>query len=177
MGGVSGTSSAPVDDTVVDVFEVTDSGVTRRTDLQTSLSVGRQSAVAASCGNYILAMGGHIGSDASDAVDIFHVTASGVIKVENHNLMLSHPRHEPAAASVGNYILVMGGETSTTASDVIDIFEVTSSGVIKVENHNLMLSHPSNDLAAASAGNFVLAMGGAEGGTFYNTVDVFQLFE
>ena len=73
MGGVSGTSSAPVDDTVVDVFEVTDSGVTRRTDLNLTLSEARGFLAAASCGNFVLAMGGSSNNHVVNTVDVFQL--------------------------------------------------------------------------------------------------------
>ena len=160
----------------VDVFEVTDSGVTRRTDLNLTLSVARESVAAASCGNYILAMGGYDSGTRINTVDIFQVTASGVEKVTPSTpLTLSVARSSLAAASVGNYILAMGGYGSGL-SDAVDIFHVTASGVEKVTPSTpLTLSVARSNVAAASCGNYILAMGGYANNDVSNTVDVFEV--
>jgi len=78
---------------------------------------------------------------------------------------------------MAQYILNMGGY-SNGYFNTVDVFHVTENGVVAIEEHNLTLSTARGDLAAASAGNYILAMGGSGGGynDIFNTVDVFQIF-
>ena len=161
----------------VDIFKVTDNGVEAVQNPGLSLSVARNDLTAASCGNYILAMGGYDGITYSNVVNVFKVTTSGVEAVQNHGLSLSVGRDELAAASCGSYILAMGGYASNGLSNTVDVFKVTDNGVEAVQNHGLSLSVARNWLTAASAGNYVLAMGGVLDNGISNAVDVFQCFE
>ena len=165
----------------VDVFKATANGVERVTGHDLSLSIQRGHLAAASSGDYILAMGGYDGSTSSyfDTVDVFHVTANGVEKITGHGLSLSVPRDALAAASCGEYILAMGGYGGSDAHgylNTVDVFKVTSNGVEKVTGHGLTLSNARQKLAAASYGDYILAMGGWSGNpvSYFDTVDVFK---
>ena len=179
MGGKNGAPSYSYLNTV-DVFKVTDNGVEAVPNHGLTLSVGGSELAAASCGEYILAMGGWNGNDALNTVDVFQVTANGVTKISNHGLTLSVARNALAAASAGNYILAMGGSyrntsSSTSFTNTVDVFKVTDNGVTKVPNHGLSLSIARRDLAAASCGEYILAMGGRTSSSVLNTVDVFKV--
>ena len=181
MGGANSSAYS----SVVDVFQVTSSGVEAVTGHGLTLSQARGGLVAASAGDYILAMGGQAGSSSySSVVDVFHVTASGVEALTDHGLSLSQARANLVAAACGEYILAMGGYTVVgggygSVLDTVDVFHVTSSGVEKITDHGLSLSTPCYGLAAASAGDYILAMGGTTGpdspGQVHNTVDVFHV--
>ena len=162
----------------VDIFHVTASGVEKVTpSTPLTLSVARYDLAAASCGNYILAMGGYANNDGRrfDTVDVFEVTDTGIVnRTTDFNLTLSSGRSNLAAASFGNYILAMGGAGSSYLNTV-DVFEVTNSGVVHRTDLNLTLSVGRYYLAAASCGNYILAMGGYAGGSYLNTVDVFEV--
>ena len=156
----------------VDVFRVTENGVEVVTDHNLTLSVARQNLAAAACGEYILAMGG--GANAlsfNDTIDVFKVTANGVEHITDHGLSLSVARYNLAAAACGNYILAMGGSGSSGNSNTVDVFHVTENGIEAVTGHGLTLSEGRYQLAAASCGNYILAMGGRVS----NIVDVFQI--
>ena len=185
MGGytVVGGGYGSVLDTV-DVFHVTSSGVEKITDHGLSLSTPCYGLAAASAGDYILAMGGYAGSYVyPEAVNVFHVTSSGVEKITNHGLTLSTPCNQLAAASAGDYILAMGGTTGPDSPgqvhNTVDVFHVTASGIEKITDHGLTLSTARYSLSAASAGGYILAMGGWTSTTsstdITNTVDVFQI--
>ena len=121
-------------------------------------------------------MGGHDGSN-KNTVDVFKVTENGVEAVPDHGLSLSDARYGLAASACGNYILAMGGTGDGGYSNTVDVFKVTENGVEAVKDHGLSLSAACYGFAAASCGNYILAMGGAAaGGGPTNTVDVFQIF-
>ena len=174
MGGATGSS---IRTNAVDVFQVTTNGVTKIQNHGLTLSVVRNHIAAASCGNYVLAMGGYNGSRLN-TVDVFEVTDNGVTKVQNHGLSLSVGRADLSSASVGNYVLAMGGFIGDTSqTNAVDVFKVTDNGVEAVPNHGLALSAARGHLAGASCGDYVLAMGGLTGNTASNAVDVFEYFE
>ena len=180
MGGYNGNTSTYLN--TVDVFKITDNGVEAVQNHGLTLSVARHALSSASCGNYILAMGGYGGVNFSNAVDVFQVTTNGVTKISNHGLSLSVARNGLTAASCGNYILAMGGLTASNASsNVVDVFKVTTNGVEAVQNHGLSLSVARNALTAASVGNYILAMGGSyrntSGSGYSDAVDVFKVTE
>ena len=78
---------------------------------------------------------------------------------------------------MAEYILSMGGTGDAGFLNTVDVFHVTANGVEAVKDHGLSLSAARDGLAAASCGNYILAMGGAAaGGSTTNTVDVFQIF-
>ena len=172
MGGFSSSGYS----NAVDVFHVTENGVEKVTDHGLSLSVARTALAAASCGDYILAMGGYYGLTRSNTVDVFHVTDNGVEAVTGHGLSLSVARSFLAAASCGDYILAMGGLGSSSDSNAVDVFHVTENGIEHILNHGLSLSVARRQLAAAAAGDFVLALGG-RGTSYLNTIDVFQIIK
>ena len=160
----------------VDVFKVTESGVEHITDHGLTLSQGRQNLVAASCGNYILAMGGSVAdSTPVNTIDVFKVTDNGVEKI-SAGLALSVPRRYFAAASAGNYILAMGGDNFNTL-DTIDVFKVTDNGVEQITDHGLALSVARSNLAAAACGNYIVAMGGLGAAAAGKAIDVFKVTE
>ena len=175
MGGYTGSSFS----NTVDVFKATESGVEAVTDHGLSLSQARSQLAAVACGNYILAMGGHIQAvpDQTNIIDLFKVTENGVEKVTGHGLTLSQARQRFATAVCGNYIMAIGGYTYTSGYvNTIDVFKVTESGIEHITDHGLSLSYASDSLAAAAAGNYILAMGGAANPNL-NTVDVFKVTE
>ena len=162
----------------VDVFHANTNGVERVTGHGLTLSVGRCYLAAAACGQYILAMGGKDSTRERDTVDVFKVTENGVEKVPDHGLSLSVARYNLAAAACGNYILAMGGYNGSDRYNTVDVFKVTENGVETVPDHGLSLSQTRYHLAAASCGEYILAMGGLNGGMNYcNTVDVFHVTE
>lgn len=167
--GISGITNA------VDVFHVTENGVEHITDHGLTLSESRNALAAASCGQYILAMGGYHGTNYSNATDVFHITENGVEKVIDYGLMLSTPRNALAAAACGNYILAMGGYDGTDYLNTVDVFHVTENGVEAVTGHGLTLSAGRNALVAAACGQYILAMGGMAGSGRSNAVDVFKV--
>lgn len=75
---------------------------------------------------------------------------------------------------MANYILALGGNTRGYTSDVVEVFKVTSNNVEKVTDHGLSLSVARENLAAASCGDYILAMGGRHDGVDVDTVDVFK---
>ena len=123
--------------------------------------------------NYILALGGNARASASSVVEVFKVTANGVEKITDHGLSLSVARSDLAAASCGDYILSLGGYGSNNYYDTVDVFHVTSNGVEKITEHGLSLSVGRSNLAAASCGEYVLAMGGFPGSS--SVVDLFKV--
>lgn len=169
-----GSTSGGLSD-AIDVFEADTVGIVKRDDLDLTLSVARTELAAASCGNYILAMGGVSGTGYSDIVDVFEVKGTGIEKRTDLNLTLSVARYRLAAASCGKFILAMGGDTDgVDDSDVVDVFEVSDSTVTKVDSLNLKLSVARWGLAATSCGKYIFAMGGY-GGHTSNAVDVFEV--
>lgn len=173
VGGNDGTASA-----AVDVFKVTENGVEAVPNHGLSLSVARRQLEAVSCGEYILVMGGLTSGSPSysNAVDVFKVTENGVEAVPNHGLALSVPRRSLAAATCGNYILAMGGVSGNNVySNAVDIFKVTENGVEQITNYEVTLTSPSGYLTAATAGNYVLAMGGRDSTNYLSTIDIFQI--
>ena len=172
MGGYTADSV-----NTIDLFKVTENGVEHILDHGLTLSVKRSSAVAAASGEYILAMGG-MGANYSNVVDLFRVTENGVEHITDHSLSLSVGRRYLAAAAAGNYILAMGGYNGTDHLNTVDVFKVTENGVEKVTDHGLVLSVGRDYLAAASCGNYILALGGRIGTTtFSDAVDVFKVTE
>ena len=165
----------------VDIFQVTADGV-EPAPLESSLSIGRSSLAAASSGDYLLAMGGleQVSSvpqvnGPSDAIDVFRLTGSEIQRVETHSLRLSEARYNLAATTCGEYIFAMGGYNSPGIySDAVDVFRVTSNGVVGIQT-DLRLSVPRDGLAAAACGDYVFAMGGYAGGMYSNVVDVFKV--
>lgn len=177
VGGIIAENKASA---TLDSFKLKDDGGFERLSIKDILSVPRYDLAAASVGDYVLAIGGNTGSNASNAVDVFRVDENGVTDVENHGLALSVPRYGLAAVSVGNYILAMGGYTDdNVASDVVDVFEISNGNYKVVTNHGLSLKQARAYLSAATAGNYILAMGGiyandSEGRSIpTNAVDVF----
>lgn len=116
MGGLYGVTDA------VNVFKVTENGVEAVPDHGLSLSEPRQYLAAASCGDYIFALGGISGGSIA-SVDMFHVTENGVEAVPDHGLSLSQARFSLKAVNAGNYILAMGGYNNSYLSTV-DVFQV-----------------------------------------------------
>ena len=178
LGGWAGRNAFS---NVVDVFKVTQSGVEAVPDHGLSLSVGRSNLTAAGCRNYILALGGTIGSAYSNTVDVFKVTENGVEAVPDHGLSLSEARSGLRSAVCGNYILALGGYKGGTPyySDVVDVFKITENGVEHITDHGLSLSVARNNFAAAACGEYVLAMGGSIQASPYktNVIDVFHVTE
>ena len=129
--------------------------------------------------DYILHMGGQTTSGYSNAVDVFKVTKNGVELIANHGLSLSYAVRELAAAACGDYVLSMGGYTGSSLSNTVDVFKATESGVEAVADHGLSLSQARYSLAAASCGNYILAMGGTIQGSPYQTniIDLFKVTE
>ena len=158
---------------IVDVFKVTEDGVEHILDHGLALSLDRFGLAAASCGDYILAVGGKNGVGAVNTIDVFKVTENGVEQITDHELTLSVPRYDLAAVAIKDYIFVMGG-LGSSLSDAVDIFKVTENGIEHILNHGLTLSVARRQLAAAAAGDFVLALGG-RGTSYLNTIDVFQI--
>ena len=174
VGGITSEDKASQ---YLDAFKLKTDGSFEHLYIPEALSVARYDLAAASVGNYVLAIGGFDGTNASNAVDVFRVNDNGVGKVEGYDLALSVPRYGLAAASVGNYILAMGGKTEdNVVSDVVDVFKLEKGGLVTVENHGLALKQARAYLSAASAGNYVLAMGGFDGTSDSKTVDVFYNF-
>ena len=173
MGGYA--SSGRVN--TVDVFKVTENGVEAVTDHGLTLSVARNFLAAAAAGNYVLAMGGYASSGRVNTVDVFKVTENGVEAVTDHGLTLSVARNDLAAAASGEYILAMGGRDGSGRSNAVDVFHVTANGVEAVTGHGLTLSTARFGLSAAACGNYILAMGGRDGPSTVNTVDVFKVTE
>ena len=174
MGGIHGITNL----NTIDVFHVNSNGVDVVTGHGLTLSVPRCRLAAASCGNYILALGGYTSgsNNYSNAVDVFKVTESGIEHITDHGLTLSQGRQNLSAVSCGNYILAIGGSGEDQVTfDTIDVFHVTDNGVEHITDHGLSLSYASDSLAAASAGNYVLAMGGLYGVT--DAVNVFKVTE
>ena len=169
MGG--GGDSETYD--TVDVFNVTKNRIEEVTDHNLTLSIARSNAAAATCGEYILAMGGNDGTNYWDTVDIFKATENGVEAVPDHGLALSVPRRTIAAAA-GNYVLAMGGYDGHEFFDTVDVFKVTENGVEEITEHGLSLSQGRVTFSAA-AGNYILAMGGNPGTGTSNVVDVFHV--
>ena len=162
----------------VDVFKVTDNGIEHILDHGLTLSAARDYLVAASCGEYILAMGGYANASYFNSVDVFKVTESGIEHITDHGLTLRAARTYLAAASCGEYVLAMGGDNggySGTIYDTVDVFKVTANGIEHITDHGLTLSVPRHYLSSASAGNYILAMGGSNATGDTNTVDVFQV--
>ena len=127
--------------------------------------------------DYIINFGGYDATKAYrsyDTIDVFKVTSNGVEKVDDHGLALSEPRHDTVSATLGDFTMVMGGTSGFDVTDAIDIFKTTKNGVIKVDDRGLKLSVARTDLAAAAAGNYILAMGG-ESGSYSDAVDVFKV--
>lgn len=173
MGGDAGSNTYS---NAIDIFRATENGVEAVTGHGLTLSVARDSLAAASAGNYILAMGGYAGSDTySNAIDIFHVTQSGVEAVTGHGLTLSVARSDLIAVSIGDYIMALGGKDATNSYNTVDVFRVTQSGVEAVTGHGLTLSTARYNLAAAACGNYVLVMGGRDSSGGKNTIDIFKL--
>ena len=177
MGGDAGSNTYS---NAIDIFRATENGVEAVTGHGLTLSVARSDLAAASCGNYILAMGGYAGSDTySNAIDIFHVTQSEVEAVTGHGLTLSVARSDLIAVSIGDYIMALGGKDATNSYNTVDVFRVTQSGVVAVTGHGLTLSTARYNLAAAACGNYVLVMGGRDSSdgknTGKNTIDIFKL--
>lgn len=172
VGGIAADKQASK---TLDSFKLTENGGFERLSVPGALSEPRYDLAAASVGNYVLAMGGYTGSNASNAVDVFKVTENGVGRVVAHGLALSVARYGLAAASVGNYVLAMGGYTDdNVASDVVDVFEISNGNYKVVTNHGLSLKQARAYLSAATAGNYILAMGGQNGSSGYSkAVDVF----
>ncbi len=140
------------------------------------LRVPRAGLAVASCGNYILAMGGYAKDSYSDEVDIFKVTDNDIEYIRDHGLKLSKPRGGLVVASCGNYILAMGGYDCGTPFNTVDVFKVTGSGVEKVEDHGLKLSEARSNLAATSCGDYILVMGGCgKGQSSSSTIDIFKV--
>lgn len=144
----------------VDVFKVTSDGV-EHVDYGLSLSEPRAFLSSAAIGNYILAIGGSAGSSLHyKSVDVFEVKNDEVIKLNNHGLKLSVARNVLATAVVGDYVLAMGGFDGTNALDTVDVFKLENGNFERVTNHGLALNPARAYLSAASAGNYILAMGG-----------------
>ena len=171
---MGGSVSGGVTNTV-DVFQVTANGVEQITDHGLSLSVGRKHIAAASCGNYIFAMGGEVSPDTLNTVDVFKVTENGVEAVPDHGLSLSIARRTTAAAA-GNYVLAMGGYDGSQFCDTVDVFKVTENGVEAVPDHGLTLS-VGRVAYGAGCGDYILALGGNPGApeSYSNSVDVFKV--
>lgn len=172
VGGIAADKQASK---VLDSFRLTENGGFERLSVPVALSEPRYDLAAAYVGNYVLAMGGNTGSNASNAVDVFKVNENGIGIVVAHGLALSVARYGLAAASVGNYVLAMGGYTDdNVASDVVDVFEISNGKYKIVTDHGLSLKQARAYLSAATAGNYVLAMGGQNGSSGYSkAVDVF----
>lgn len=174
FGGYDATKTEQSFDTV-DIFKVTENDV-EKVNLNLTLDPARHDTVSATAGAYTLVMGGihHAAENISNAIDIFKTTSNGVEKFK-HNLTLSVARTDLAAASAGNFILAMGGSGTSGFSDTVDIFEVTSDDVKNVTKYSLTLSEARGVFTAASAGNFILAMGGMKQGGYSDAVDVFKV--
>lgn len=180
MGGRESLGNTNPYSAAVDIFKATENGI-ERTVFESSLDVPRGNLAAATCGDYTLAMGGNINNNTySDTVDVYQsVIEDGeeyVLIREDINLKLSEPRANLGAAACGEYIFAVGGVTGMNElSDAVDVFRVTSTGVVKV-NIPLNLSSPRQNVQVASCGNFVLAMGGADStGKPVNVIDVFEI--
>ena len=176
LGGNPGAPEAYSN--AVDVFKVRDNGIEHILDHGLTLSVARRQFATATCGSYILAMGGGLSDGKSNAVDVFKVTDNGVEHITDHGLTLSVPRYNLAAVSCGNYILAMGGRAGSPVSysTAVDVFKVTESGIEHITDYGLTLSEGRGELAAAACGNYILAMGGYANDAYFNTIDVFQIF-
>ena len=173
MGGYSG-GYGYVRNTI-DIFKVTENGVEAVTNHGLTLSVARDELCATSIGDYVLAMGGYGRQNRLNTVDVFKVDGDTLSAVTDHGLALSEARSELAAASCGNYVLAMGGYDGTNYFNTVDIFELTDSGFVQVEDHDLSLSIARSDFSSATCGNYVFAMGGqSDYSTVSNAIDVFQ---
>ena len=126
--------------------------------------------------DYVLNMGGYSDYSTHDTVDVFHVTEKSIEHVTG--LTLSEPRRNLAAATCGAYTLAMGGLVDAGSySNAIDVFRATENGVEAVTGHGLTLSARRDSLAAAAAGNYIVALGGYDGTNYSNAIDVFRATE
>ncbi|MCP3919045.1 MAG: hypothetical protein GY711_26165 [bacterium] len=122
------------------------------------LSQPRKRLAATSVGSEAIFAGGTAFGTYSDVVDIFDA-ATGTWRTDT----LSQARGDLAGTSVGQYAIFAGGRESTggpfnaNLSDVVDIYD-SSTGQWTTST----LSHPRNDLAAASAGGRAFFAGGRD---------------
>ena len=124
--------------------------------------------------DYVLNMGGYSDYSMHDTVDVFHATEKSIEHITG--LTLSAARRNLASAAAGNYVLAMGGDAgSNTYSNAVDVFRATENGVEAVSVPGLTLSVARDSLAAASAGNYILAMGGYDGTNYSNAIDIFHV--
>jgi hypothetical protein len=151
----------------VEVYD-TETGVW--TTLDQGLSQARGYLAAAVSGTKIFFAGGRTGLVAtptiSAVVDIYD-TETGNWTVEN----LDVARAELTATAVGNFVLFAGGaESATTASVVVDIFDVEAGVFLNTS----ALSEGRWALQAVTVGTEVLIAGGWDGTQAVATVDTWD---
>lgn len=123
----------------------------------TPISVARYCLEGANVGNYALAIGGLIDNNTpSSVVDVYNIS----LEHSTPPQPLSVARAMIVSSNVGNYTLAMGGSSSQYSSDYF-------YSTIDAYNSSLTRSSPTQslsvartNLAAASVGNYALAMGG-----------------
>lgn len=158
MGGFKNGSSV----STVDVFKITNNGIEEVKEHGLALSRVADDLGVAVCGNYILAMGGdeiNVMDMQSDVVNVFEVTADGVIKRSDLNLTLS-TGGRCSAACVGQYVLAVTTNSGSHGS-TIDVFKCSETGIEKIESHGLEISNEEHHPTAVGCGNYVLVMGGS----------------
>ncbi|WP_424101162.1 LamG-like jellyroll fold domain-containing protein [Moorena producens] len=160
----------------VDVFEYKDGTLVEK-PLDLKLSQRRYDLAATTVGSLaIFAAGEYGGFDPSysDAVDVFEYRNGNLVEKQGHNLTLSVARRSLAATTVGNLAIFAGGYDGNSDVDTVDVFEYQNGTLVKHE-HNLELSVARSSLAATTVGNLAIFAGGrSDGGSYVDTVDVFE---
>ena len=125
---------------------------------------------ACTLGDYALFGGGDNGSVYKDTVDVFGIAGGEVQLVKT--VHLSVPRYYLAACTLGDYAL-FGGGYNDAYKDTVDVFGIAGGEVRRVKT--LQLSVPRRHLATCTLGDYALFGGGYNGGSYKDTVDVFQV--
>lgn len=181
---------------VVDVFRVTDSGLVKLENHGIELAVPRIYYSVASCGKYVFVVGGvpDDWSGKGKEIEVFEATDNG-FKRSEIKIELSVPRFFLSTCVCGNYLFAISGNPWGDEYDeeddkwieygkTIDVFEVSESGIKRIEDHGLKLDYGRYYTRSVACGNYVMVIGGyAQEGddddeTFYETqkmIDVIKV--
>lgn len=175
-----------------------------------ALKEERAHQAAAAVGNYALFVGGANKTTYYNTVDIFKLTNGQIVHVDKNGTAISQTNQDSklelsvaraglAATTIGEYIILAGGENNKGNTNTVDIFKLNNGRIIKIDADGdeievkdvsgekkeykktsrantpaniLTLSSPKANLAATTIENYAIFTGGNEHGT---TVDIFRV--
>lgn len=125
------------------------------------------SATSGTVGSHVITafFGGTSTTGDSAYVDFFNHTSLTVTSLPNG---LSAARSRACAASVGQYALYIGGRVGTSASYLVDVFDLATMS----HNRTLTLLQPRFYSSATSLGPYIYVAGGEDGSVIFPNVEV-----